>query len=73
MMIFDVNMPKMNGLDLLVAVRNLPKHGATPIIMLTTESSGDIKAKAKANGATGWIVKPFQQAQLLAVAQKILG
>lgn len=73
MVIADLNMPNMNGIDLTRALRALPQYRGVPIILLTTESQESKKAEGKAAGATGWIVKPFQQEQLLAVVRKVLG
>ena len=69
----DVNMPNMDGITLTRSLRALPQVAHTPIVLLTTESSPEKKAEGKAAGATGWIVKPFQQEQLLAVVSKVLG
>ena len=55
----DQNMPKMDGLTLVKNLRALPQYAATPILLLTTESSDQMKAAGKAAGATGWLVKPF--------------
>lgn len=68
----DLNMPRMNGLELIKKIRAQPALRFVPIIFLTTESEESKKAEARAAGATGWIVKPFQQAQLLAVVKKFL-
>ena len=73
MVITDLNMPRMDGLTLIRELRGLPAFRFTPIIFLTTESQASRKDEGKAAGATGWIVKPFQQEQLLAVVKKILG
>ncbi|MBK7999638.1 MAG: response regulator [Verrucomicrobia bacterium] len=73
MVITDVNMPNMDGLTLTRSLRALPQFARTPIVLLTTESAPEKKAEGKAAGATGWIVKPFQQDQLLAVVAKVLG
>ena len=73
LVITDVNMPNMDGITLTRNLRTLPQFAKTPIILLTTESSPEKKAEGKAAGATGWIVKPFQQEQLLAVVAKVLG
>ena len=67
----DVNMPRMDGIDLTQELRALPSFKFTPIFILTTET-GDMKAKGKAAGATGWIVKPFNTERLLDVVQKFL-
>src|SRR5689334_5329349 len=72
LVITDVNMPNMDGITLTRELRALPGFKATPIILLTTESAPEKKAAGKAAGATGWIVKPFQQEQLLAVVGKVL-
>ncbi len=72
LVITDVNMPNMDGITLTRELRALPAFKATPIILLTTESAPEKKAAGKAAGATGWIVKPFQQDQLLAVVGKVL-
>ena len=69
----DVNMPNMDGISLIRALRGLPDYKFTPIIMLTTESAADKKAEGKAAGATGWLVKPFNPEQLVATVQKVLG
>ncbi|MDR3536952.1 MAG: response regulator [Acetobacteraceae bacterium] len=69
----DLNMPVMNGLDLIRELRKLPSYKGVPIIFLTTESDVGIKQQAKAAGATGWITKPFQQEQLIAVIRKVIG
>lgn len=73
LVITDVNMPNMDGITLTRSLRALPQFSRTPIVLLTTESSPEKKAEGKAAGATGWIVKPFQQDQLLAVVAKVLG
>ncbi len=73
MVITDVNMPNMDGITLTRSLRALPQFARTPIVLLTTESAPERKAEGKAAGATGWIVKPFQQEQLLAVVAKVLG
>ncbi len=72
LVISDVNMPRMDGIEFTRQARLLPQHPRTPILLLTTESDATIKARGKAAGATGWIVKPFKQEQLLAVVAKVL-
>ena len=69
----DQNMPKMDGLSLIKALRALPSYKSAPILVLTTESGDAMKAQGKAAGATGWIVKPFDPAKLLEVVKKVLG
>jgi len=73
MMITDLNMPNMDGIELIRQVRANPSYKFIPIIMLTTESQTEKKQEGKAAGATGWIVKPFKPDQLLAVVKKVLG
>jgi len=72
LVISDINMPKMDGIALIKELRALPEYKFTPILMLTTESSGDKKMEGKSAGATGWIVKPFNPDQLLATIGKVL-
>jgi two-component system chemotaxis response regulator CheY len=73
MVVTDLNMPVMNGLSLIRALRKLPAYRGVPILFLTTESDAAMKQEAKAAGATGWITKPFQQDQLVAIVKKVLG
>ena len=72
LLITDLNMPNMDGLQLIREVRAMPQFKYIPIIMLTTESQIEKKQAGKAAGATGWIVKPFTQEQLVAVVKKVL-
>lgn len=72
LVVTDLNMPVMNGLEMIRALRALPNFIGTPIVFLTTESDAGIKQQAKAAGATGWITKPFQPEMLLAVASKLV-
>ena len=69
----DQNMPHVDGLTLVHALRLLPGYGKVPIVLLTTESSDEMKAKGRAAGASGWMVKPFDPNKLLAVVRKLLG
>ena len=69
--ITDLNMPNMNGLDLIRSLRSNPQYQGTPILMLTTESDGTKKEEGKTAGATGWIVKPFQPDKLIAIVNKV--
>jgi two-component system chemotaxis response regulator CheY len=73
LIITDLNMPNMNGIELIKNVRVDSKHKFVPIILLTTESHDDRKMEGKRAGATGWIVKPFKPEQLLAVIKKVIG
>jgi len=72
LIITDINMPQMGGIELTRNVRQMPQHRTTPILVITTESEPDVKARAKAVGATGWIVKPFQPAQLVDIVKRVL-
>lgn len=69
----DQNMPRMDGLTLIKSLRGLPQYRATPILMLTTESSDAMKSAGRAAGATGWLVKPFDPQKLLEVVKKVIG
>ncbi len=71
LIITDINMPNMNGIELIQEVRRLTAYKATPILILTTESDGTRKAEGKAAGATGWIVKPFDPDKLIQVVNKV--
>lgn len=68
----DFNMPNMDGLEFTRQVRAMPRYKFVPIVLLTTESHADRKQQGKAAGATGWIVKPFNPDQLLAVVKKVV-
>lgn len=72
LIITDLNMPVMNGLDLIRALRATPSAMGVPIVFLTTESNDAVKQEARAAGATGWITKPFKPEQILAVATKLI-
>jgi len=73
LVISDVNMPVMDGIQLIKELRTLPNYKFTPILMLTTESGADKKMAGKQAGATGWIVKPFNPDQLLSTVKRVLG
>lgn len=72
MVITDLNMGAMNGIELIRSVRKLPGHQFIPMVMLSTESQQDKRAEAKSAGATGWIVKPVQPAALLQVIRQLV-
>lgn len=71
--ITDLNMPNMNGFELIRALRADPAHKFTPILLLTTEGDDTKKAEGKAAGATGWITKPFNPEKLIDVVKKVSG
>jgi two-component system chemotaxis response regulator CheY len=72
LIISDLNMPVMDGLTFIKNVRGLVAYKFTPILVLTTEMDPAKKKAAKESGATGWLVKPFDPAQLLATIRKVL-
>jgi two-component system chemotaxis response regulator CheY len=72
LVITDVNMPNMNGIELIKALRAIPDYKFTPILTLTTESGAERKNEGKSAGATGWLVKPFNPQQLLDVVAKVM-
>lgn len=67
----DINMPRMDGFGFIEGVRKHGKHRATPILVLTTESDGEKKMRARQAGATGWIVKPFNPAKLVDALRRV--
>ncbi len=71
--ITDLNMPVLDGVGLIRALRAEPKWRAVPILMLTTESDSSKKAEGKSAGATGWIVKPFNPEKLIDVVNRVCG
>ena len=73
MVVTDLNMPNMDGIELIRNLRANPKLKFVPIIMLTTESQNEKKMEGKTAGATGWIVKPFKPEQLISVVKKVIG
>jgi two-component system chemotaxis response regulator CheY len=72
LIITDINMPNMGGLELIKNVRTLPSFRFTPILTLTTESEGTIRNEGKKLGATGWLVKPMGGPELLKVIRQVL-
>lgn len=72
LVITDINMPGMGGLELLQNLRNRPDTRFTPVLVLTTESQPDMRQQAVAAGATGWIVKPFEPGSLVALVRRFL-
>ncbi|HEC18788.1 MAG TPA: response regulator [Gammaproteobacteria bacterium] len=73
MLISDINMPILDGLDLVEKLRALPDYKNIPILILSGESSRDIKQRGKDLGITGWMVKPFNPERLMAVINKTVG
>ena len=71
LIISDVNMPVMDGIEFLKAVKQMGPYKFTPIVMLTTESAEEKKRQGQAAGARAWVVKPFQPEHLLGAVQKL--
>lgn len=69
--ITDINMPRMNGFEFIEGVRSTDAYRAIPILVLTTESDAEKKARARKAGATGWIVKPFDAAKLADAIRRV--
>lgn len=69
--ITDINMPRMDGFGVIESVRKDDRHRATPILVLTTESDAAKKERARAAGATGWIVKPFNPEKLVSAIRRV--
>ena len=72
LIISDVNMPNMDGISFVKAVKEMPDFKFTPILMLTTESQEEKKREGQAAGARAWMVKPFKPEQLVAAVQKLV-
>ena len=71
LIISDVNMPNMDGITFLKAVKQIPAYKFTPVIMLTTVSGEDSKAEGRAAGARAWVCKPFAPQQLVDAVQRL--
>ena len=72
LVISDVNMPNMDGISFVRALKQLPGYKFTPVIMLTTESQEAKKQQGQAAGAKAWVVKPFRPEQMLGAVQKLV-
>lgn len=72
LVVTDQNMPYMDGLELTRRLREIPAFRRTPILILTTESSEQMKQAGRAAGATGWLVKPFHPDRLVELIQKVI-
>ncbi len=72
LVITDLHMPKMNGLELIKEIRKRQAYKYVPILFLTTETKPELKQEAKMAGATGWITKPFDKEKLLRIIKKVI-
>jgi two-component system chemotaxis response regulator CheY len=72
LIVTDLNMPNLDGIEMITAVRKLPGYAFIPILMLTSESQAEKKDAGRKAGATGWIVKPFNTEQLLTVVHRLV-
>ena len=71
--ITDINMPNMDGFGVIESIRGGGRNRTVPILVLTTESAADLKTRARESGATGWIVKPFDDQSLISVLRRVTG
>jgi two-component system chemotaxis response regulator CheY len=72
LIITDINMPEMDGISFIKNLRGLSAHKFTPVLVLTTEAAQQRKEQGRVAGATGWLTKPFDTEQLLAVIKKVV-
>jgi len=72
LVITDLHMPRMNGLELIKEIRKLQNYSFVPILFLTTETKSELKQEAKSAGATGWITKPFDRGKFLQIIKKVI-
>jgi two-component system chemotaxis response regulator CheY len=71
LVILDINMPNMNGIEFLQSLRGNAQHSQLPVVMLTTEGHPELMQQAKSLGAKGWIIKPFKAELLIAAVQRL--
>ncbi len=71
--ITDLNMPRMDGFGVIETIRAGSQNRSVPILVLTTESADELKARARSAGATGWIVKPFEDTAIVATVRRVTG
>ena len=68
----DINMPRMNGIDMIAKLRKLAAYERVPMLIITTEAGKDFMQKGKAAGANGWLVKPFRREKLVDLLKKLV-
>lgn len=73
LVITDINMPGLDGFGVIEGVRRDPTYASTPVLVLTTENGPELKERARRSGATGWIVKPFDDEALVSIIRRVLG
>ena len=73
LVITDINMPRLDGFGVIEGVRASASYASIPILVLTTEVGPELKARARNAGATGWIVKPFEETRLIETINRVLG
>ena len=71
--ITDINMPNLDGFGVIEAIRSAPKNRRVPVLVLTTESSDEFRNRARSLGATGWLVKPFDEEGLVNTVRVVTG
>jgi two-component system, chemotaxis family, chemotaxis protein CheY len=72
LIITDINMPRLDGFGFIVEVRKRPAYDSTPILVLTTEADSEKKTRARAAGATGWIIKPYEPEKLIHSIHRVM-
>ncbi len=72
MVVSDQNMPGMDGLTMVKALREIPEYARTPVLVLTTETSDEMKAAFRAAGATGWMSKPYDPERMSGALAKLM-
>lgn len=72
LLLTDLHMPEMTGMELITEVRKMEDYKYLPILFLTTETQISIKQEAKRLGATGWVVKPFNEQKLISTIRKVI-
>lgn len=73
LLVSDINMPQMNGLELVRQIKQVERFRTRPVVMLTTENSADMKVEGKSIGVSGWMVKPMNETKLLQMVKMVLG